>query len=279
MTRNLVLHIGLRKTGSSSLQEIFSRESDALMGLGIDYPERITEFPAHQELAWSLMQPPPPYWPTPLLKEEVYDHFCEVIDRNIDAGRTTLLSSEDLSLLTLNFTAMEYLKHRFGSYDPLIVFYQRDPVEYLISNYKHAVVAGRETRNFSDYVFNINTLMFSDPRMFKQVWKNLFGTESVKVLNYSRERLNKRSIYCDFLKSIFDIDVPDEYKNYRSNSGVPDDAVNYLLSMNRSNLTDEDLNRVKKVVRNTLIPSDDQAFLARHLTDEKLETLRRLFSS
>lgn len=278
MNRRLVIHIGLRKTGSSALQEILAKETDTLMTHGIDYPARLCRFPAHQELAWSLVDPLPPYWENARPKDEVYDHFCKVIDDNVAADRTTLISSEDLSLLTLDFSAMEYLKSRLGSYDPLIVYYQRDPVEYLISNYKHAIVAGREIRDFSKYVFNVSTMMFADSRMIRRVWSSVFGDNNVRKLYYSRERLNQTSIFCDFLKTVFDVEVPDEYQTYRSNSGVPDEAVDYLLSMNRSDLPDEKLKRLKQVVRQAMIPSDNEAFLKRHLTEDQISVVRKIFS-
>lgn len=276
-TRKLVLHIGLRKTGSSALQEIFAKEEQFLLQHNIAYPKRLSDFPAHQELALSLEDPTPSYWDNPISKEAVYDHYCKVIEDNIATECTTLLSSEDLSLLTLNFSALSYIKSRLETYEPLIVFYQRDPIDYLISNYKHAVFEGREVRNFSEFVFNIDVLIFTQTAVYWDIWRSVFGAENVLRLEYSQENFIKKSIYNNFMESVFGIEVPDEYISYSSNVGLSNDVISFLLAMNRSNLEDEKLRRIKDEIRKfPVFLSDNKTFLNNCLTQWEVECLKKL---
>lgn len=75
----LILHIGLRKTGSAALQELFSGESEALHEHGLDYPTRLMPFPAQQELAWRVMDFLPPYVEGLPEAEDVFAHYRQKI--------------------------------------------------------------------------------------------------------------------------------------------------------------------------------------------------------
>lgn len=276
MNRKLVLHIGLRKTGSSALQELFASNHDLLDAHGISYPDRLTRYPAHQELAWSLMDPPPPYFDLATPVDEIFDSYGRTIEANSENGRTTLLSSEDLSLLTFNFAALTTLRQWFGHHDPLVVFYARDPVAYHVSNYKHALVAGRETRSFSDYVFNGNSLMYAQPQAIRRIWASAFGNDNVMRLAYDPATFAKRSLFAQFLGSVFDVEIEDTFGGYTSNTGIADDAVNYVLALNRSELPDEEIRTIKSVIRKTNMVSSVDRFLDQHLSPEEKRIIARI---
>ncbi|MEY8880104.1 hypothetical protein [Donghicola sp. XS_ASV15] len=276
MKRKLVIHIGLRKTGSSALQEIVARESNFLLEYGIHYPDRIIGFPAHQELAWSLMSPPPPYFNEELPRDEVFDHYCTVIDANSEKGLTTVLSSEDFSLLTFNYEALEYLKSRLAQYEPLVVFFARNPISYHISNYKHSLISRRETRAFVDYVFDVEELLFASSPIIQNIWAGIFGSDRILVLKYDPSTFQKKSIFAYFLEKVFDLEIEDHYKNFRSNTGIPNEAVDFVRALNRSEINDDELKEAKGAVSRIGLPTDDEAFLVGQLSPEELAILRKL---
>ena len=278
MKRKLVIHIGLRKTGSSALQEILGRERDSLCEHNIDYPISMTNFDAHQELAWCLMDPTPDYANLTFDKDEVYSGYVNYIDDNIEKGVSTLLSTEDLSLLTFNFEILEYVRQRLSRYNPLIVFYARDPISYHISNYKHSLVDGRETRTFSEYVFNYENIIYSNPLIYYKLWSGVFGLNNVRMLKYDKSKFTKISIFSDFLKEIFGIVVDDNYQKYKSNTGIPNEAVEYILALNRSDLPNEEVIEIKNIIRGSALPSDEDGFLESQLTDNELNLLKKILS-
>lgn len=276
--RQLVLHIGLRKTGSSALQELLSQNGELLKGHGVDYPKTMLGYPAHQELAWCLMKPQPMYVTDLPPEDEVYRYYQEKIDLNVERSVTTLLSSEDLSLLSLDYDSLSRLKGHFERFNPLIVFYRRAPVDYLVSNYQHAVLRGRETKDFKEYAFSMYKLLFADAAAIRRIWSSVFGTENVKALLYDMSAFEKRSVFSSFLSEVFDVELADDaYRSYRSNTGVSTAATEYMLNLNRSDLSDEVIASLKQKIRKVEVKSDKEDFLRRNLTPQDLATLRGIF--
>ena len=277
MKRKLILHIGLRKTGSSALQEILASETALLHTHGLDYPDRLTRFPAHQELSWCLMNPLPAYAEINLSKEEIYDHYCSVIDANIKADRTTILSSEDLSLQSMDFSTLSYLKERFSCYDPLVTFFARDPISYHISNYKHALVEGWETRSFTDYVFNINSLMYPEHVVLRDIWRTVFGAENIHVLPYQADRFREQSIFSFFLEKLLGIEIEDQFLQHRSNFTIPNSSVDLMLMLNRSDLPQDSVRDLKNLCRQSGLGNEDADFLDRYLTEDQRQMLHNIY--
>ena len=257
----LVLHIGLRKTGSSALQELLSRETGLLHGHGLDYPARLLGYPGHQELAWSLMSPTPAYVGQQLDRAAVFDRYTGLLSRNVEQGRTTLLSSEDLSLLSLHFDALDFLRTRLHPFRPKIVLFARDPVDYHVSNYKHAVFAGRETRDFRDYLFTVHGLIFSHAPLHRNLWAGVFGTDSVQQIAYDPARFERQSILSVFLQDVLGIEIEDRFRAYRSNVSISNEAVDGMLLLNRSAMPEQDIKRRKAELRQGGGPGDTSDFL------------------
>lgn len=275
--KQLYIHIGMRKTGSSALQELLSEQRHLLSELGIDYPNRLTRYPAHQELAWVLFDAIPEYAKVNISREAVYDHYCQVIDNNISKGLVTLLSSEDLSLLGRNFTALSYLKARFDCYNPHVVFFQRDPLSYHVSNYKHALSSGRETRSFSDYVFRLDELLYAHPSLNQKIWRNIFGEGNVQVLKYEPEAFKKESIFAMFLRTVFAQKITDLHLSHKSNVGISNFAAEYFLALNRSETSDEQIRIIKSAMKKDGLPSNSEEFAARNLTETEFALLRSIY--
>jgi hypothetical protein len=274
----LILHIGLRKTGSSALQELLAQEAEILHEHGVDYPARLMPFPAHQELAWSVMDNVPPYVQDVPKREEVFTYYTDRISSNSAAGKSTILSSEDLSLLSLDFRAISELVSRLGIFGPRIVFYRRSPLDYLVSNYQHAVLSGRMTLSFRDYVFNVRNLTFADSRLMRQIWSNAFGRENVQVLEYDPAVFERQSVFAHFLSEVFEITLSeDPFLEYRSNTGVSAAATDYMLELNRSDQPDDVISPLKQRVRKIETSGSKQEFLERHLSADELAALRGMF--
>jgi hypothetical protein len=102
----LYLHIGLPKTGSTSIQQLLAANRDALLYQGFVYPSRWADRDgiAHHALGEDLVEPAPPL---PAVWEEVFDHLRNTTDRH------TLVSTEMLSF-GLDPDRFRLLRHFLG---------------------------------------------------------------------------------------------------------------------------------------------------------------------
>ena len=181
--------------------------------------------------------------------------------------------------MTFDFNAMEYIKCRFGKYQPKIVFFERDPLDYHISNYKHSVMFGREVRTFSEYLFNIENLLYAHSLPIIKVWQSVFGLESVVRIKYNMERFSRESILYCFLNDVFNVQILDTFLEFKRNVGFPTSALNLVLQLNRSTLDRELIERVKGVINSQISSANEEKFLETFLTEFELDLIRRIYFS
>ncbi len=204
MTTKVVLHVGLHKTGSSALQEFLSANTALLASLGAEYPERLSAFPAHQELAWCLMKQAPAWADRAYVAKEVLSHYrrqAEESDREI-----LILSSEDLSSLDTDPASIEALRETFADYDVSIVVYLRPQIDFLVSLYHHAVRSGNEQRTFLEYFQESVRLRAVQYERRLAVWNRIFGHEHLLIRHYDRATAKQGGIAKDFFEAL-ELDV------------------------------------------------------------------------
>jgi hypothetical protein len=143
LQKKLLIHIGLPKTGTSWLQSIFSRESDA-GELSYHYPKDNYKKKEHVPTAGNAVE------------------FCLAIKRGdfyaankiffsyIEANSNTLISSEIFS--TFTDAEIKYLKELAEKFKVklTIVCYVRDVYDYYWSGYSQTIKRGGEFRGFID---------------------------------------------------------------------------------------------------------------------------------
>lgn len=132
MALDITLHVGLPKTGSSTLQHHLFRNRQALRAQGVDYPdpESNTVPPKHQYLVTGLMQNDPTRLATVLA----------------DAERPALiLSTEGLTNHLYDFpkAALAAFRETLRSHRLRCVVILRDPEAWLRSYYKQIIVNPR----------------------------------------------------------------------------------------------------------------------------------------
>lgn len=278
----LFIHIGLRKTGSSALQESLARNREKLDQHSILYPIGLTEFPSHQELAWVLKPDRFPWGDGSFKgdKETVYRYYINLIDSALSRNKKVILSSEDLSLLVFSHSSIATLVQFFGIFNPKIVYYCRNPISVLISNYKHDVIQGQCTISFSDYVFNLDRFTIPDV-IVKDIWESA----GFNVLRLSYADIKNFDITSDFLSKVLNTDIDSEFPQI-INSGLNYELLQECLHLNMSELNSDTLSTRKMDMReqyrksleagNISRQSDDD-FLELSLNQSELSILRRIY--
>lgn len=205
MQTRLILHIGLMKTGTSSLQTTLSRNREILKTHGVLYPSTTFRFNRHCDLAWSC------YSRNELNKWAKSKHCSvpteEILDmieqeKNEHNCHTIIISAEEFSLNEPDL----YIKI-FEKYQSNLeaVIYIRKQDEMLQSLYKQYLKGKGITDSFQDFVkssinydSNLNNIINYNKLLNK--WAKHIGEDNIKVGLYHNNA--KKDIVKNFLELI-----------------------------------------------------------------------------
>lgn len=190
-SKEIFLHIGHYKTGSSAIQDYLSRNADALKQHGYLYPAsaRPRNNPTnHGRLSLSLASdhgfvPPPWYRERPAT-----DTAWAELDRELDAapeGRV-ILSSEEFIQLGLRQdadAAVADLKARLAGHRVTVILYIREPMSLLKSWFNEVNKGPAPTRTFPVFFMNTHEAFLAQ-RPVWTVFARHFGRANLRVLTY-----------------------------------------------------------------------------------------------
>ncbi|OGT82683.1 MAG: hypothetical protein A3H91_10275 [Gammaproteobacteria bacterium RIFCSPLOWO2_02_FULL_61_13] len=176
MNKTLIFHIGVHKTGTTSIQRFLNRNSQHLRRHGILYPDSgrpATHPDAHHQLAWALLG-----------SHGVRDLACwsdVLAEFRASDCPVALLSSE--GFCTLRDQQVEKLAALVGGFDVRVIMYVRDPVSYMISSYKMGINLSNRTESFGEFVRR--EIHRCDFRRSHGIWCGHFGAARVALLEYA----------------------------------------------------------------------------------------------
>lgn len=137
---SIILHAGIHKTGSTSLQKFCAQAADKFLEDGILYPEsgRPEMAPAgHHTLAWSLRGQ------RGLTNLEGWRELTSEIENS--SATHIVLSSEEFEACTVS--EITRIRDILGK-TTKVLLYLRDPVDYMVSQYKQNIKSSGEVRSF-----------------------------------------------------------------------------------------------------------------------------------
>ena len=174
--KQLFLHIGLHKTGTTALQEWCSANASLLAQKGLLYPltGKPEGKPYHRQFfsqaesgPWELL-------------------YSEIEESRID---TILLSDEAWSAPWVAEGALQMLKQRLARYDVTVLCVLRNPVDYFVSRYRHQIRMGSETAHWSFSEFVEARVGETNEFLCQlELWSNVFGRQNVDVLIYDEAK-------------------------------------------------------------------------------------------
>lgn len=183
----LVLHIGMHKTGSTSLQRFFVRNRPLLRLLGIHYPEARDasgrRLPKHNDFFHAISHEKDKGGPHPALGPSAA--MVGKLASRVEAGSgVTVISAEGLSGEDPAFAkAFSALRGRF---DTRVVVFLRRQDDWAQSFYKQMVQSRevREARPFSEFLAGKSTRDHLDYLQLLDWWADALGEQSVRVEIY-----------------------------------------------------------------------------------------------
>ncbi|MFP4297883.1 MAG: hypothetical protein ACLFT0_08505 [Spirulinaceae cyanobacterium] len=191
-SKQVFLHIGPPKTGSSSLQSFFNQARPELLNHGILYPQtgrpqaqesywvqrpegkvNITgPMTSHQFLAWTLMTE----------VEGLTADLCwsQVLDeiQNSDI-RGVILSGEAFARLPLD--SIERIRFNLKNYAVKIILYFRHPFALTLSRYTQNVKMGRYYKSFNCFIRELSDELLYPYTSILERWEKVFGRENIEV--------------------------------------------------------------------------------------------------
>jgi len=194
MRQKVYIHVGLHKTGTTSIQWALTFSRPELLSAGFFYPTAaIPEWAPYGQhrLAWSLVdrenQVPDHersdeatragYWS--LLREQIVD----------SSAPSTILSSEEFDILQA--PEVRALKEQLSDFDIIPIIFLRNHADWLESCYRTAVMHSVCTREFADFVDNQRSRV--DFWQMVQDWKDISTNGTLKIVSYDDERVKRNS--------------------------------------------------------------------------------------
>lgn len=278
MKKNVFIHIGFQKTGSSAIQNYFNSNRQELASSEVDYPLPFDEkLNSHQELAWVFMKK------GKYDKDAVFSYYRNKIE-NSDKGNV-FISSEDLSLLRGGNVSL--LKSMLEGFNVKILVYIRDPLDYMLSMYHHKVRMATEDRPFREYLADEKTRIVNY-KLRLTPWVRNFGEDNIIKRAYLPAKFVGGNIATDVFNSIgLDLGFKDMPK--RVNVGVHpwlvaayqklgevNDLSGKELDMHRRNMREVSLLLPKIDAANYYLGEENAAIIRRVLVESNRDILDQI---
>lgn len=192
--KQLILHVGFHKSGTSALQESFAKQRAELSSLGVLYPNIGTT--AHHRVAWALAGK---RWGWKNKGGEVtpYGVFTRMVRRiNFSNHQTIALSSEFFS--ELNSQQIQKIRTAVKNREVKVLFTLRPLAKLLGSSYQQYLKFGTKA-DYSGWLHSVLDkpgVSKINPTFWKRhmhgdvvaKWSEVFGPEAVTVLVVDEQR-------------------------------------------------------------------------------------------
>jgi hypothetical protein len=189
MGRQLILHIGRHKTGTTSLQRFLSLNDRILLDQhNILYPTTGRRGNQHYPIFWRLINDKDG------IDREIIDRVeDEVQEQN---ANKVILSSEILSRPSVTKKQLSIIKNEFGLFNISVLVFFREQHDFLESMYAERVK--KRLLWYPDNIFNVNyALNYYD---FIKKYADVFGKENIIIFSYKKHQ--EHSIFNDCLRAL-----------------------------------------------------------------------------
>lgn len=183
---HLLLHIGMHKTGSTSLQRFFVRNRAILKVMGIDYPKAYNAngklLPKHNDLFQAISHEKDFGTAHPVLGAS--SARVDQLARRIEANRITVLSAEGFSGESPAFA--EAFAPLRGRFEIKVICFLRRQDDWAQSFYKQMVQSRevREARTFEAFLDGESTRKHLDYLQLLNWWAGALGEQAIRVEIY-----------------------------------------------------------------------------------------------
>jgi len=242
--KKIHLHIGFHKTGTSALQEYLDDNREELISKNIFYPKVYEDkYPGNVDFSWAFNDNPPKWGNvTHDNKDEILNFYKQQIEKT--SCENIIISSEDFVLVDNQPKSIEKIKEFFEEYCVKIIAYVREPMDFTLSLYSHAVKDRQVNCSLKTYIAEHFSFLAADYPTRLQPWVRIFEKENLIVKKYDPKAFTGGSLITDFFEAV-GLSVLAEPTMKNSNVGIHPWLIQPYIEISSSDL-EEDL-KVKKL--------------------------------
>jgi hypothetical protein len=224
--KNLILHIGMGKTGTSALQDFFWTNRGRLKKIGLYYPKYGAVSHAHHLLSPHTPKHGAEHWDV----KSVAEWAVELKKTPLD---TVLLSSELMAWASRS-QVIEFCQSVKEHFHPTVVIYVRRQDNIIMADYNQLVKAGWQ-KSAIENVWQNSVLKFNYQKIIDP-WAACLGKLNIVVRPYEQQQFHQGDIRQDFMYHVLGTE---EYGAYampagNANPRLNASAVSYKLQLYRT---------------------------------------------
>jgi len=197
--KELYIHIGTHKTGTTALQQFFTLNRPVLKNNGIDYPAVVDAGDGHHRLAWSLLKEEgrPCQWDIKNLKSSKQE-WSQALK---NAGSRVLLSSETF-IFSKPDTIRKIIALAPNYQVKMVVYFRRqDDMGSSVVNEVTKSSRKRWTEFKNPLPYKLKYIDYLD------YWSQVIGRQNVIVRPYEKQQFYGGTIFSDFLHHVFNLEA------------------------------------------------------------------------
>ena len=200
MKRELFLHIGLPKTGTTYLQCQIQYNREKLRSNGIYVPKTGQLVGLDHNLLALALQPKRWHQFSDDISASLPSMWHDLLEEIDNCGcQTILVTSEVFSWELKTPEQIKSVRDYFANYDVRIVFCERNPYDFISSMYGHLIKTGRGPYPLDSFLLEFP--YYWSTAYQRKRWGNFFGDDNFLLLSY--EDLRGELIFFEFLKKLF----------------------------------------------------------------------------
>jgi len=180
----LLLHIGYHKTGSTALQTWLGEHTEFLDRYSITFPVGLSSWAGHPEIPWAFAGNRYSWQDQSYNLDFVKEYYQPYLEKSQDDNSLVILSSEELCRLDFEIDVILGLREWLFPFKPIICGYIRNPLDFLLSRYRHEVQEGGEFRSLHEFLSNLDNILSANFHSRTLVWEQSFSNRCI-FRNYS----------------------------------------------------------------------------------------------
>lgn len=215
--KKLIVHAGIPKTGSTSLQIFLSREEDVLLNDGVLYPKNGRElYSSHYNIFKSFVD----YLNDNNKLNELDSLLSQLRAEFFSAEIDTILISCEMFCYVTNSQPWLFLVEKLSVKEVIFIVYSRNEYQWLKSWHKQAIKMNTYKKSFNDFCSD-NDYKYPLNNFLTSVGSINFG-ENVrsKVIIVDYDKVDKINFLSNFL-NIIDLDSSGYSLNTFENENLP----------------------------------------------------------